>query len=340
MNTPDAVQAKLVTALADIKPRKLDLPVSNRVALKRTLDAAEYYLDIYRSALERMLAMCGKSPDEIIIVDYGGGHGLLSILAKMLDFRSVVYVDHDAEALTTARLLGDALGVQPDVMLQGDASTLKTWCSENRVIPNGLLAMDVIEHVYILDDFFACLHEISPRMKMVLTTASTPYNHRVVRRLHKAMQADELGTTVKKGFWQMRRDYIQAMQSEMSDRELDYWADNTRGLIYSDIERAVESQSPNLLLDPYNTCDPATGSWTERILPIDDYRQILQPYGFRLSVLPGRYNEHRHGPKLWISRRYNSIIDKAPAEEPRNIRERRRYRKALRVAPYICLVVE
>ena len=31
MNTPDAVQAKLVTALADIKPRKLDLPVSNRV---------------------------------------------------------------------------------------------------------------------------------------------------------------------------------------------------------------------------------------------------------------------------------------------------------------------
>ena len=339
MNTPDAVQARLATALADINPRKMDLPAPNRAALKRTLDAAEYYLDIYRGGLERVLAMCGKSPDEITIVDYGGGHGLLSALAKKLDFRNVIYVDYDVEALTTARLVGDALGVKPDVMLQGDATTLRDWCRENGVTPDALLAMDVIEHIYVLDDFFGRLYEISPRMKMVFTTASNPYNSRVVRRLRKAMQADEIGTTVKKGFWQMRRDYIQKLQPEMSDRELDYWADNTRGLIYSDVERAVEAQSPNLLLDPDNTCNPATGSWTERILPVDDYRQLLIPYGLKLTVLPGRYNEHRRGPKLWASRHYNRTIDKAPDGEPRGMRERRRYRKALSVAPFIYLYV-
>ncbi|MBP5190054.1 MAG: SAM-dependent methyltransferase [Bacteroidales bacterium] len=307
--------------------------------MKRTLKAVEYYLDIYRNSLERVLEMCGKSPDEITIVDYGGGHGLLGILAKKLDFRNVIYVDYSADALNAVRQMGETLGVKPNVMLQGDAATLKEWCRENDIVPDALLAMDVIEHIYVLDDFFACIYDISPRMKMVFTTASTPFNARVVRRLHKAMQADELGTTTHKGFWQMRRDYIQKLQPEMSDRELDYWADNTRGLIYNDVARAVEAQSPNLLLDPYNTCNPVTGSWTERILPIDDYRQLMQPYGFNLTVLPGRYNEYRRGPKLWMSRHYNKTIDKAPAGEPHNMRERRRYKKALKVAPFIYLIV-
>jgi hypothetical protein len=176
-------------------------------------------------------------------------------------------------------------------------------------------------------------------MKMVFTTASKPYNSRVVRRLRKAMQADELGTTTRKGFWKMRRDFIQKLQPEMSERELDYWADNTRGLVYSDVERAVESQSPNLLLDPDNTCDPETGSWTERILPVEDYRQLLLPYGFTLTVLPGRYNEYRRGPKRWASDYYNKQIDNAPDGEPRGFRERYRYNKALKVAPFIYLVV-
>lgn len=340
MNTPDAVQSSLASALSELNPKKIELPRNSRVALKRTLDAAEYYLDIYRKCLDRILEMCGMSPDEITIVDYGGGHGLLSIFAKKLDFRNVIYVDNNADSLASVRALSGILGAAPDVMLQGDASVLRDWCRENGVVPNALLAMDVIEHIYVLDDFFGRLNEISPKMKMIFTTASTPFNSRVIRRLRKAMQADELGTVAKKGFWQLRRDYIKKIQPEMSDRELDYWADNTRGLIYSDVERAVESQSPNLLLDPDNTCDPATGSWTERILPIDDYRQLLIPYGLKLTVLPGRYNEHRRGPKLWASRYYNNTIDKSPDGEPRGWRERRHYRNALKLAPYIYLIVD
>lgn len=339
MNTPDAIQSGLAAALAGISVRKLDLPSGSCAALQRTLDAAEYYLDIYRGVLDRMLEMCNLSPDRITIVDYGGGHGLLSILAKKLDFGNVIYVDYSPGALQTVQLLGEMLDAKPDIVLQGDAATLRDWCRDNGVVPNGVLAMDVIEHIYVLDDFFAMLHEISPAMKMIFTTASNPFNQRVARRLRKAMQADELGTTLRKGYWQMRRDFIQKLQPEMSERELDYWADNTRGLIYSDVERAVESQSPNLLLDPDNTCNPETGSWTERILPVDDYRQLLLPYGFSLSVLPGRYNTHRHGPKLWMSRHYNAIIDKAPSGEPSGLRQRRCYKKALSVAPFIYLIV-
>ena len=214
MNNPDAIQKALAHTLAQLDVNQLPVSEYSRTALKRVLDAAEYYLDIYRNSLERTLAMCDKSPDQMTIVDYGGGHGLLGILAKKLDFARVIYVDYNADALQTVREMSALLGATPDVMLQGNATTLGDWCRNNAVAPDALLAMDVIEHIYVLDEFFATLHSIPTRhssLKMVFTTASTPFNKRVERRLRRAMQADELGTTTKKGFWQKRRDYVQEL---------------------------------------------------------------------------------------------------------------------------------
>lgn len=339
MNTPNDVQRRLASELDQLSPGSLPLSPYSIVALRRVTDAAAYYLDIYRLALEKVLEITGCSPQEITVVDYGGGHGLLSVFAKRLGFFKVIYVDNNADALQTVQLLSQRLGDAPDVMLQGDAETLRDWCQQHDVNPQALMAMDVIEHVYVLDEFFASLHAISPRMAMVFTTASTPFNNRVIRRLHGAMMADELGHDGKKGFRQMRREYIQQLYPDMPHKQLDYWAENTRGLTFKDIQRAVEAQSPNLLRDAYNTCDPETGSWTERILPIDDYRQILAPYGFDLQIFPGRYNDHRRGPKEWVSRCYNRIIDAAGMNQPAKRRERRRFRKALRVAPFLYLIV-
>ena len=200
----------------------------------------------------------------------------------------------------------------------------------------------------MLDDFFAALQAVSPELKMVLTTASNPENRRVVRRLHKAMVDDEQGKGQRKGFLQMREEHIRSQYPDMSDKEANFWARSTRGLIYDDVTRAVEARTPNLLHDMYNTCNPATGSWTERILPLEDYRQLLLPYGRLLTVLPGSYNTYRRGPKAWVSRRLNRRIAKAsnelttgdrPNTRPRSPLKRRRLRRALKVAPFIYLLV-
>ncbi len=308
-------------------------------------EVSKYYIDIYRSSLERVAALSSQSgtptsPDNMVVVDFGGGHGMLSILAKQMGFGRVVYIDRNPDAQKSLAQLSEHFGTKPDVILQGDAETLKTWCRENGETPDALLAMDVIEHIYVLDEFFSALHDISPQMNMLFTTASTPYNKRVVRRLHHAMNLDEFGHDGKKGFRTLRREHIQQLHPDMSNKQLDYWAENTRGLIYEDVERAVDAQTPNLLRDPYNTCDPETGSWTERILPVEDYLQILLPYGYSLHVFPGRYNIHRNGPKEWASKYYNSIIDKAPQNEPEGRRERCNFNKALKVAPFIYLIAQ
>ena len=328
-----------VNRLASIDTAASSMTDYCRVSLNRTLNAAEYYVEIYHNSLEKCLELASLSPEEMTIVDYGGGHGLLSAYAKSLGFGRVVYVDINPEAVRMAEQLFEMIGLRPDDIITGDVSQLIEWCHASEVTPNALVSIDVIEHIYVLDDFFGAIHSLSPQMKMVFTTASTPYNSRVVRNLHKAMQADELGTTTRKGFWQKRRDYIQTVWDDMSERELDYWADNTRGLTYDDVKRAVESRSPNLLCDDYNTCDPAIGSWTERILPEEDYRQLLLPYGWSLDVKPGHYNVHRRGLKAIASRRNNKVISMAPTNSPRGFRQRRRYKRALSVAPFIYLMV-
>lgn len=329
----------LLHDLEGLNLRNLQISDYSRKSLRRTLDAAQYYLEIYKRALDKVLLLCSLSPSEMTLVDYGGGHGLLGVLAKRVGIGRVVYVDNSSDAFRTVGVLSQMLGGGPDVMLQGDANTLAEWCRKNNVRPDALLGMDVIEHIYVLDTFFCALHAVSPQMKMVFTTASTPFNKRVLRRLHKAMRKDEEGTSRNKGFLQQRYEYIMKLHPDMSEREAVHWAKDTRGLTYGDIERCIEAQSPNLLLDPYNTCDPATGSWTERVLPVDDYRQILDPYGFNLHVMPGFYNVYRRGPKAWVSRHYNRRIEKAPDGEPSGFFQRRRMRKALEVAPFIYLIV-
>ena len=336
------MQQVIATFLSDLEGlhlHELQISTKSRKALRRVLDAARYYIEIYNDALDSMLQRCALSPGEMTVVDYGGGHGLFSILAKRVGVGRVVYVDNNSDAFRTVGVLSQTLGSGPDVMLQGDAKKLAEWCMQNNVRPDALIGIDVIEQIYVLDDFFGALHECSHEMKMLFTTSANPYNERIVRRLHRAMHKVEMGTSHKRGYWHLRYDHIKKIHPDMSEREAAQWANDTRGLTYADLERAIDAQSPNLLLDPHNTCDPATGRWATRLLPVDDYRQLLAPYGFGLVVLPGRYNEYRRGPKAWAARHYNHRIDKAPTEEPSGFFQRRRMKRALKVAPFIYLIV-
>ncbi len=250
----------------------------------------DYYFEIYRHVLDALLAHLGGDAASLTVVDYGGGHGFFSMYMKEHGVGRVIYVDNNPAAVHTVQSVGTETGLLPDVVLQGDARRLRQWCEAQCVMPDGLIGLDVIEHIYTLDDFFGDLYAVAPSLTMLFTTGSNPYNHRVVSRLRRVMRNDELGTQEKPGFLQQRRQYIADHFAGFSDKELDYWATHTRGLMYEDVERAVRSHSPNLLRDPYNTCDPATGSWTERILSLEEYRGLVQPYRSDVYLTNGFYD--------------------------------------------------
>ncbi|MBR1550475.1 MAG: SAM-dependent methyltransferase [Bacteroidales bacterium] len=274
----------------------------SRSYIIRMLPSIDYYMDIYGCCLRRALGAAAKVPADVTLVDYGGGHGFLSMAAKRSGVGKVIYVDVNPQAAEAVKAVSATVGEGPDVVLTGDSADLRRWCEENAVRPDVVLGMDVIEHIYRLEDFFADLYAVNPDMPMLFTTGSTPYNPWIKRRLHRVMKEDE------SVFCSQRCDFIRAQFPTMSFPEAVFWSQHTRGLVYDDVLKAVKTTLPHFLKDRYNTCDPATGSWTERILPISDYRRRLSPYGTRLVVRKGFYNTHRSGIKGIVSRLLNVLL--------------------------------
>lgn len=290
------------------------LPVSdyNRSYIMRMLPAIDYYVDIYEQSLGRLLSRTSANPHDLVLVDYGGGHGFFSIVAKLSGIGRVVYVDINPMSVQAATAVKEAAGIGADLFLQGDSSTLRKWCSSQGVKPHMLAGFDVIEHIYRLEPFFADVFAINPHIQILFTTASNPCNPFVRHHLHKAMRADEFSAG---GFRQLRRLHIAQLYPDTPQSELDRLADATRGLSFADIDKllcnphASLDSSPTIPKPPFpNTCDPVTGSWTERILPISAYRSLLAPYGRRVSVNNGFYNSRRRGAKGIASSIINPLL--------------------------------
>ena len=268
----------------------------------RAAKATRYYLDIYKCCVE------GLSANDSVMVDYGGGHGLFSFFAKQMGFKQVIYIDINPQSAHKVEELKQKTGYGPDVILCGDAPELKKWCEENDVTPNYLVSIDVIEHIYNLDSFFADIFTINPAMKMVFTTASNPYNRLKVRKLRRAMAGDETGTNEKPNFYTLRRKYIRTQYPDFDENTLKYWASATRGLVFDDIKAVVDGELPLPVVDNYNTCDPRTGSWTERVLPMVDYQYIVYDNGGTMVCENGFYNRYAPWYKSLVAKILNNSI--------------------------------
>ena len=281
----------------------LDISEKSRGSLHRCVETLPYYSKIYASCLQGI----ADAPNTVL-VDYGGGCAFLSHFAKRMGVAKVIYVDINPESVQTAEELKRLLGFGPDHIVCGDSVELKKWCGQNNISPDCLVSVDVIEHIYNLEFFFDDVMSVNPSMKMVFTTASNPCNTLKNRKLRKVMIADEQGRGAEKGFYAQRLDYIRQHFPQLAERELEYWAKNTRGLIFSDIEQAVCSNRPNTAIDRYNTCDPATGSWTERILPLSEYRRMFAKHRRVLQVENGFFDTNRPQPQKLVRKALNGIM--------------------------------
>ena len=306
------------------------LPISdyNKQYISRLKPALMYYLKIYSCCLAKGLQNSVLSLSEITMVDFGGGSGFLSIYAKKLGIGNVIYVDLNPLSVETVTLLKKETGFGPDVILHGSSDILATWCSKKSVLPDFLVSTDLIEHVYSLNTLFSELIGVNNQMRMIFTTASTPYNPYVRRRLQRMMRACEYGSLETPNYYTKRKDYIRQQFVSLSEQEVDDWALKTRGLIYADIDLAVKERQDPVPLDAYNTCDPETGNWAERILPIRSYRNMLLKHAYTVSVYKGFYNINRL--KKWKSLIFRFL----------NLIIRISGRIGLLVSPFIILVCD
>ncbi len=158
--------------------------------LHQLLEHKIYYLHMYAVVMNKATEEAGCSIEEMIIIDYGCGNGLLGLFAKFCQCKAVYLNDQNASFLNAAKKLADALAIEVEEFVEGDIETVETYFS-NKTVPTAIVGTDVIEHIYDLDKFFTTISRINHKMVTVFTTASVTDNYFKTKQLMKLQYADE-----------------------------------------------------------------------------------------------------------------------------------------------------
>lgn len=279
----------LIKILTDFEQKIIEidfdkLPISdyNKKYIANIKSAHCYYINIYAyvQSVMRSITLLNK---DIIMVDYGGGCGFFSILAKMLGVHKVIYIDRNPDSVKTVKEVSKVFGIGPDVIICGDSPDLVAWCQENQVKPHAVVGLDVIEHIYNLRHFFADISSLNQNLSLVFMTGSNPKNFWKCRKLRKEMDAYEKGNAATPNYYTKRLEFIKRTYSDMEKSKAHEYAAITRGMNYEDIQYFIQSNNYDGTgaatltgyQDKHNTCDPETGNYMERILPLKEYRYLL-----------------------------------------------------------------
>ena len=118
-------------------------PYSKRY-LQHIVGHKKFYCRIYAQLLTLALRTPSavKNPDgglrkkrlnkeDICLLDYGAGNGLMGLLAKYCGFGKVFINDLSADFLNAAKELSKAMAIQPDGFIEGDIENVKTYFSSS-----------------------------------------------------------------------------------------------------------------------------------------------------------------------------------------------------------------
>ena len=322
-------QQENFTKYSDAFEMKLEFIVVDEISaelyckryLNHLLQHKKYYVAIYADVLNKLMQHSPLKKEDISLIDFGAGNGLLGIFAKYCGFKKVFLNDIDEKFVQASKKLAVQLNVEIDGYITGDIIAVQTYFKNEA--PTAIVGTDVIEHIYNLEIFYKTIQQINPLIVSVFTTASNPANYFKVRELKKIQLKDELeggtpddhalfGGSPLGPFLKIREQFIRKYSNELSDAEILTLAKATRGMILGDIKAAVEQYSLSgkipVPASGTNTCNPLNGSWTERILSLDAYISLYNTAGFTCKFYAGFYNDYGHGPMNFVKKLLNAGI--------------------------------
>lgn len=314
-------------------------------------DYARRYLEGYRAHGAAHLNVCahilwlslrkaGAGMGQTGLIDYGGGNGLLALLARELGVGTVVFNDIFPTSCADARRLASVLGLEADHYVSGDIADLLAYLGQNSIECHAICSYDVIEHVYDISAFLNALPRVSAgSLRVVMASSANAINPRIKRRIIRLQRQVENEDRVKetghkdrdalRAYRSIRADIIRGRAPTLGLEQVDALAALTRGLARQDVEAAVDSflstgALPRAPAHPTNTCDPITGNWAERLMDPFALPQILVRAGLDAHIEPGYYGFHV-GWRAFVGSILNEVIRVTGAA-------------GLRFAPYYILV--
>lgn len=265
----------------------------------------KYSLQACSFILMHALQKSGKDIDQVVIVDYGAGTGVLAMMAKEVGCKKVIYNDIYDISCKDAETIAKKANAQAHAYVCGDIKALQSYFVSSAQYCDIIVSRNVIEHIYNLDDYFNGLKKI-PNEGLTLFFATTaniknPLTVWYTQRIQKMLEFK--GMTTKWGkerdslkpYLESRKEIIAAEFPNFNKSQIDQLAAQTRGLIKEEILSFTEDfiQSGTIKKSSVkgcNTCDPYTGNWAEHLVEIEKYKELFTKNGFTFEVKNGFYN--------------------------------------------------
>ncbi len=276
-------------------------------------------------AMHLIMGELKDEPSKLSFVDFGGGFGFNSLVARYLGFRKVFYCDIYDVSAEDARRIGHALNQCADAYVAGEMADLITTVVGCGETCDAFISTDTIEHIYDVGAFFRQLcHLPTQRLAICLTSHANQRQPRTRRILGAQARRAEFQDREKqwghkerdavRSFLTIRREMITAAFPSLRPDELDRLAALTRGLRQEDIIAAVrryveEGTPPAPPAHPTNTCDPYTGNWAEQLMDPVALAKAMQADGLAMRAVPGYWpHDPRSSAKQAIKTLVNRVI--------------------------------
>jgi SAM-dependent methyltransferase len=329
--------------LVQVSLSSLGISAYNQKYLQEHFKNIDYTLDMYGTVLFQALNKFRIPLDKFVIVDYGGGSGIFSLLAKETGIGTIVYTDIYDVSCKDMKTLSQHLKFEINHIVCGDIAELKEYLQNMNISVNALVSFNVIEHIYNIENHFQELSDLQKLpLRIVYGSGANIENFWKVRSIVKMQKMDEF--EIKESTWghkerdsllpfiELRRDIISKYAPELDPSKVDFLAKSTRGLIKSDIEHCINEflQTGNItyqIKHPTNTCDPLTGNWTEHLIDLEQFKQFLEQIGFKVRIIPGKYYPYGSLVKKGITLFLNLVI-------------RLLKRKGMIVSPYYLIIAQ
>jgi 2-polyprenyl-3-methyl-5-hydroxy-6-metoxy-1,4-benzoquinol methylase len=254
-----------------------------------------------------VLALQGNSKpiNDQTMIDYGGGWGLISLLAKEIGFKNVIYNDIYDISCSDAQTIAKELACEANHYVEGDIEDLKDFINSHGIDCDLLISNDVIEHIYDVENFIKKMSELSDGFfNAVMASDANGYNPLRRRYLMKRQNQKEYKSREKswghkerdslEAFCNIREKIIRTAAPSLSSNIVHELTMATRGMNEYDIIKSTNEyldfgKMPKLPGHPTNTCDPRTGNWEEHLMTKSFLERSFTSVGFEFKFVNGYY---------------------------------------------------
>ncbi len=262
--------------------------------------------------LYNSISLTGKQVNDVVIMDYGAGLGSLYLLAKMIGCKRVIYNDLLEEWKNNALIIASIVKIDVDEYIVGNIDETLQILKINNTQLDILTSRNVIEHIYRLDEFYKAVHVYQPQA-IIYSSTTANFNNPAMNLQHVVHHKK-----IEKIYRQYRLELIISVGKNITKKDAEKLAENTRGYFKNDIIKAVENFvhkgiQPLAAAHYTNTCDVEYGVWAENILPFSVHKKMIESTGMMAVVKPGFWDTHY--TKTWmnlIGKTFNPLIKNIP----------------------------